>query len=159
MPRIERRYALLLIAVVLTASALLCLTASRRPLEIAYHEWRMSAAYNTIFGDAQPVGDGLASYDLTGVDIDAVLATYTHHRQALVDLGVLSHITVRLPHLDSDGTERQSTARSAFVHRMWDRFPGHKHYYLARDGTFETWAPVADESGWKHFLDGESHPP
>jgi hypothetical protein len=116
----------------------------------------MTAAYNTILGDAEPRSDGLASHDVTGVDVDAVMTRYTQHRQALLDLGVLSHIMARLPHIASDGTEQQSTARSAFLHRMWDRFPGHKHYCLDGDGTFEAWVPVTDTARWEIFVEAES---
>jgi hypothetical protein len=56
----------------------------------------------------------------------------------------------------SDGTGEQSKARAAFVNRMWNWFPGHKHYYLASDGTFETWAPIAAKSDWESFIDTET---
>ncbi len=157
MPRITRRYLVLLIAVAAAASVLLCLAVFRHRLTIAYHQWRMNAEYNTIFGDPELVGNGLASYDVTGVDVDAVMDRYTRHRQALVDLGVLFHMSASFPRLPSDGTEQQSKARSAFVNRMWNRFSGHKHYYLAGDGTFETWAPIADKREWKSFMDDEKN--
>ena len=152
----NRKYALLACVVVSAATFVLCLTVFRKPLAVAYHQWRMSAEYNTIFGDPEPVGNGLASYDVTGVDVDAVLERYFRHRQALVDLGILCHVSARFPRLNSDGTEQQSQARSAFVNRMWSRFPGHKHYYLSGDGTFETWMPVAEETAWKNFVDDET---
>jgi hypothetical protein len=156
MPRITRRRLVLLLAVAGTAAILLCLTVFRRPLAIAYHQWRMNAEYDTVFGHPEPAGDGLASYDLRGIDVDAVMARYERHRQALVDLGFLCHMSARLPRLASDGTKQQLAARSAFVRRMWRRFPGHKHYYLAPDGTFETWVPVGQKEAWDNFIDAET---
>ncbi len=152
----NRKYALLACLVVSTATLVLCITLFRKPLAIAYHGWRMSAEYNTIFGDPKPVGNGLASFDVTGVDVDAVLERYFRHRQALVDLGILCHVSARFRRLNSDGTELQSQARSAFVNRMWSRFSVQRHYYLSSDGTFEAWIPVADETAWKIFVDDET---
>lgn len=148
---------MLLFAVAASASVLLCLTIFRRTLAVGYHQWRMNAEYNTIFGAPESAGGGLASHDVTGVDVDAVMNKYTHHRQALVDLGVLSHMSASFPQLASDGTKQQSEARSKFVHRMWNKFPGHRHYYLAGNGTFETWVPIADKPAWKSFIAAEKN--
>ena len=64
--------------------------------------------------------------------------------------------SVSLPRLASDGIEQQATARYAFVRRMWQRFPGHEHYYLAADGTLEVWGLVDGQKNWDEFLDTES---
>ena len=116
----------------------------------------MTAEFNTIFGDPQPAGNGLASYDVTGVDVDAVMQRYEAHRQRLVDFGVLSQLTASFPELASDGSTSQSDARSDFVQRMWDVFPAHRYYYLDADGGFSTWVPVSDAPRWQQFLDAES---
>jgi len=115
----------------------------------------MNSAYNTLFGDPQPVGDGLASYDVTGIDVDAVLADYEAHRQQLVDLNVFAYLQADFPALTSDGTKQQSDARSAFVHRLWDRFPEHAHYYLDGTGSFETWVPIDTANDWREFIGSE----
>ncbi len=151
MSRTRLRCALLLIAAV----ALLCVAVFRRPLRIAYHQWRMNAAYNTLSGDPQPMDDILAWFDETGVAVNPVFARYTRHRQALVDLGVLSQITVRFPHLYCDAGDEQFSKCSAFMRRMQDRFPGHKHFYLDGQGTFGTWVPVAERQEWETFIDAE----
>ena len=151
----NRKYVLIACAIFATATIVLSLTVFSNPLAIAYHKWRMNAEYNTIFGDPQPVGNGIASFDVNGVDVDAVTERYFTHRQALVDYGVLLHLSSTFASLNSDGTEEQSQARSAFVDRMWSRFPGHRHYYLSGDGSFETWIPVDEESAWIAFIDDE----
>ncbi len=156
MASVNRKYVLLACAIAAAATFVLCLTVFRKPLTIAYHEWRLSAEYTTIFGDPKPVGNGLASFDVTGVDVDAVMERYFNHRQALVDLGVLRHLSSTFARLNSDGTQEQSQARSAFVNRMWSRFPGHRHYCLSGDGSFETWISVADETAWIAFIDDET---
>lgn len=156
MASVNRKYVLLACAIATAATFVLCLTLFKKPLTIAYHEWRMSPEYTSIFGDPMPVGDGLASFDVTGVDVDAVMERYFNHRQALVDLGVLHHFSSTFARLNSDGTQEQSQARSAFVNRMWSRFPGHRHYCLSGDGSFETWVPVADETAWIAFIDDET---
>lgn len=157
MLRLTRRRVVLLTGVAAATAILLCLTVFQHPLAAAYHQWRMNAEYNTIFGDPEPAGNGLASYDVTGVDVDAVMERYMHHRKALVDLGVLSHMSASFPRLASDGTVQQSEARSAFVHRMWNKFPGHQHYFLAGDGTFEAWVPVAAKPEWQRFINEENN--
>ena len=128
----------------------------RHPIRVGYHTWRMNAEFNTIFGDPQPEGNGLASYDATGIDVDAVMQRYESHRQCLVDLGVLAHLTASFPSLASDGSTLRSSTRSDFVRRMWSAFPAHRHYYLDTDGAFSAWAPVSDATRWQEFLDAES---
>ena len=113
-------------------------------------------AYNTIFGDPHPMDDGLASYDVTDMEIDVLMAAYTHHRQALVDLGALSHMSADFPRLVSDGNEEKSAARSVFIDRLSDEFSGHKHYSLAADGSFDAWVPADDRSRWENFVEAES---
>lgn len=137
------------------ATIVLCVTVFCNPLAIAYHQWRMNAEHNAVFGNPTPVGNGLASVDETGVDVDAVLERYFTHRKVLVDYGVLRLLSSKFTNLNSDGTQEQSQARSAFINRMWSRFPGHGHYYLSGDGSFETWIPVADETAWNAFIDDE----
>lgn len=128
----------------------------RHPIRVGYHTWRMNAELNTTFGDPQPEGIGLASYDVTGVDVDAVMQRYESHRQRLVDLGVLVHLIASLPSLASDGSTSRSDARSDFMQRMWNAFPAHRHYYLDGEGAFSAWAPVSDATRWQQFLDTES---
>ena len=156
MTTVNRKYVLLACGIATAATFVLCLTVFRKPLTIAYHQWRMSAEFNTVFGDPQPAGNGLASFDVTGVNVDAVMKRYSNHRQKLVDLGVLRHFSSTFSRLNSDGTQEQSQARSAFVNRIWSQFPGHRHYYLSADGSFETWIPVADETAWIAFIDDET---
>ena len=156
MASVNRKYVLIACAIFTAMTFVLCLTVFRKPLTIAYHQWGMNAEYNRIFGDPQPVGNVLATFDVTGVDVDAVMERYFNHRQRLVNLGVLRHLSSTFARLNSDGTQEQSQARSAFVNRMWSRFPGHRHYYLSGDGSFETWIPVADETAWIAFIDDET---
>ena len=125
------------------------------PIRIWYHQWRMNSAYNTLFGDPEPAGNGLAAHDVTGIDVDSVMNTYETHRNILVELDVLHHAKAELPNLVSDGTREQSDLRSEFAHRMWQKFPGHKHYYLAGDGSFETWIPIDAKNDWNTFIDSE----
>lgn len=152
----NRKYCLIACAIFTSATIVLCLTISSKPLAIAYHQWRMNAEYNTIFGDPQLAGHRLASFDVAGVDIHAVMERYLNHRQKLVGLGVLRHLSSTYASLKSDGTREQSQARSAFVNRMWSRFPGHRCFYLSADGSFETWIPVADETAWIAFIEDET---
>lgn len=114
----NRKYVLIACAIFAAATIVLSLTVFSNPLAIAYHQWRMNAEYNTIFGDPQPVGNGIASFDVNGVDVGAVTERYFTHRQALVDYGVLLHLSSTFASLNSDGTKEQSQARSAFVDRM-----------------------------------------
>lgn len=153
----KRKSTALLLAVLLIGVGV-CMTVFRRPLTIAYHTWRMDAAYSTIFGDSEPFTDDIAVYDVTGIDVDAVLSNYQLHRTALVELGALSHVTAHFSHLGSDGSHSRLNVRTEFLKRMWVEFPGHKHYYLAPDGTFETWAPVAEQSKWEEFVEREAVP-
>ena len=152
----DRKSILIASATFAAATIVLCLTVFSNPLAIAYHQWRMNAEHNAVFGNPTPSGNGLASFDVTGVDVDAAMERYFTHRKALVDYGVLRHLSSTFTNLNSDGTQEQSQARSAFVNRMWSRFPGHRHYYLSDDGSFETWIPVADETAWIAFIDGET---
>lgn len=152
----HRKYTLIACAILAAATIVLCLTVFRNSLAIAYHQWRMDAEHNAVFGNPTPVGNGLTSFDVTGVDVDVVLERYFTHRKVLVDYGVLRHLSSKFTNLNSDGTQEQSQARSAFIKRMWSRFPGHRHYYLSGDGSFETWVPVADETAWSTFIDDET---
>ncbi len=129
--------------------------ANRKAIQISYHQWRMDSAYNTLFGNPQPVGNGLASHDVTGVDVDSVMNAYETHRELLVGFNVLHHMPASFPNLASDGSVQQSDLRSDFVHRMWQNFPGHKHYYLAGDGSFETWMPIDAKNDWDTFIGSE----
>lgn len=153
---LNRKYILVAGAIVSVASFVLCLTVARKPLTIAYHQWRMNAEFSTIFGESQQVENGLTAFDVTGTDVDVALERYFKHRQNLVDMGSLRHLSSSFATLKSDGTEGQEQARAAFVQRMWSRFPGHKHYYLSGDGSFETWIPVADEAVWNAFIVDET---
>ena len=125
-------------------------------VRIPYHEWQMEAAYESLFGNPEPVGDGLARFEVTATDVDAALESYQLHRTALVDLGALVHMQRKFPRLASDGSKTASKERSEFVRRMWDQFPGHRHYWLAPNGTFETWASASTVRSWSEFLDRES---
>ena len=116
----------------------------------------MDAAYYTIFSNPVRTANGVAGSDLDGIDVEAVLATYISHRQSLVDLGVLKHLTAHSQHLVFDGSVQHTNARSIFEDRIWAEFPGHKHYFLAPDGKFETWAPLNEESQWQQFLEDEN---
>ncbi len=152
----KRKRLILIFLVVFALVAIACIAIFRRPLAIAYHQWRMEAAYNTIFGDPEPASGGLTRYDVTDVDVDAVLEAYEGHRQSLIDLDALRHLTSSFPSLAADGTEERLAERTAFLSRMWDVFPNHRHYYLANDGTFKTWIPVEQRPDWERFLDRES---
>lgn len=144
----KRKRLLLYVSCITAFVAIAGITIFRRPLAVAYHQWRMEAAYNTLFGN------------LTGVDADAVADAYEGHRQSLVDLDALCHLTSSFPSLAADGSEERFSERSAFVDRMWDIFPSHRHYYLAGDGTFGTWVPVDQRQDWERFLaqESEDHP-
>ncbi len=152
----KRKRLLLYVSCITVFVAIVGITIFRRPLAVAYHQWRMEAAYNTLFGNPEPAGNGNTRYDLTGVDVDAVVDAYEGHRQSLVDLDALCHLTSSFPCLAADGSEERSSERSAFLNRMRDIFPNHRHYYLANDGTFETWVPVDQRQDWERFLDQES---
>ncbi len=151
----NRRHVLLRMALVCVVMVI-CLATTHRMLSVAYHRWRMQVAYGSLFSNPQPIGNGLAAFDVAATDVDAAVASYERHRQALVELGSLAHIQTVFPMLATDGTERRLDERSAFVHRMWKDFPDHRHYCLAADGTFESWVPVHDEQLWRQFLDGEA---
>lgn len=129
--------------------------ANRKSIQISYHQWRMNSAFNTLFGNPQPAGNGLASHDVTGIDVDSVMNSYESHRQRLLELNVLHHAKAQFPNLASDGTKKHSDLRSEFTHRMWREFPGHKHYYLAGDGSFETWIPIDAKNDWDKFIGSE----
>ena len=157
--RVTRKHTLLLAFSLLAIAAVLCSTVFKRSLAVAYHQWRMEAAYGSLFSNPQPVGNGLARYDVTATDVDAAIKSYESHRQSLVELNALAHVTTSFPHLANEGTDRRVDTRSAFVNRMWDVFPNHRHYWLAPDGTFEAWVPASKEHNWKTFLNGESNSP
>ena len=151
----RRRRNLLLAVFAAIVIACVCFAVFNRSISIAFHHWRMEAAYGSLFGNPQPIGNGLAAFDVSAKDVDAAIAKYESHREALVRLNVLAHVTASYPELASDGTEDRSEKRSEFVRRMWRVFPGHRHYWLRPDGTFETWVPVKDAKEWKAFLDFE----
>lgn len=152
----KRKRLILLFLGVIAFVAIACIAIFRRPLAIAYHQWRMEAAYNTLFGNPEPADNGNIRYDLTGVDADAVVDAYEGHRQSLVDLDAVRHLTCTFPSLAADGSKERFSERSAFLDRMQDMFPNHRHYYLANDGTFEAWVPVDQRQDWERFLDQES---
>ncbi len=129
--------------------------ANRKAIQILYHQWHMNSAYNTLFGNPQPAANGLASNDVTGVDVDSVMNAYETHRNILVEFNVLHHTKASFPNLASDGSKQQSDLRSEFVQRIWQNFPDHKHYYLAGDGSFETWIPIDAKNDWDTFIDSE----
>jgi hypothetical protein len=147
----KRRFILFAITVGLFVSLIFAL-ANMLSIRVAYHSWRMNAEFNKIFGEPQLVVHGLAGYNVTGIDVDAVLAKYEAHRQQLVNLKVLAHLQADIPQLVSDGTEQQSELRRQFTTRMWDRFPQHRHYYLAGNGSFETWVPIEIAGDWSDFI-------
>jgi len=153
-PRMSRRNTILIAVVAILVVGLIAF-ANLNSIQISYHQWRMNSAYNTLFGDPQPAGKGLASHDVTGIDVDSVMNTYEMHRQSLVELNVLHHVKADFPKLASHGTPEISELRSEFVNRMWRNFPGHKHYYLADDGSFETWIPIDSKNEWDKFIDAE----
>ena len=128
----------------------------RYQILIAYHSWRMDAEFNTLFGDPQLEDNGLASFDVTGIDVDAVLLRYEAHRKRLVELGVLEKLSETLPQLASDDSVSRFEARNEFTKRMLDSFPGHRHWHLDSAGTFSTWVPVSDASRWQQFIDAVS---
>lgn len=150
----KRRFAILAIILALFGVASFAIV-NTAFVQSSYHQWRMNVAYNTLFGNPQPAGNGLAAYDVTGVDVDGVMAAYNFHRNELVELNVLTRLHAEFPNLASDGTDQQSDARSAFAHRMWKQFPSHRHYYLAGNGSFETYVPVTEESDWDRFIKSE----
>ena len=146
-----------IIYVVLVAVLLVGLIAlaNWKAIRISYHQWQMISAYNKLFGNPQRAGNGLASHDVTGIDVDSVMKAYETHRNALVELRVLDHVKAHFPNLASDGTRKQSDLRSEFVHRMWETFPGHRHYYLAGDGSFESWIRIDARNDWDYFIGSE----
>ena len=76
-----------IVAVVAAATLFLC----RSSLEVAYHERRLRAAYNSIFsGEPQLVGNGLAAWDVSASNVDAAIDAMSHHRKALVEIGAWS---------------------------------------------------------------------
>jgi hypothetical protein len=127
----------------------------RHELSIAYERWAMNSAYNDLFGDREAIVNGLARYDVSGIDVDAVMARYTRHRQRLVELGYFCHLRESFPHLSVTSDQSSHDQRSDFVQRMWVEFPQHRHYFLSRDGTFEVWDVVGNENEWKAFLAAE----
>lgn len=152
----KRTRLILIVLSVIALVAIACIAIFRRPIAIAYHQWRMEAAYNTLFGNPEPAGNGDTRYDLTDVDADAVVDAYEGHRQSLVDLDALCQFTSSFPSLAADGSEERLSERSAFLSRMQDIFPNHRHYYLANDGTFEAWVPVDQRQDWERFIEQES---
>jgi hypothetical protein len=38
---------------------------------------------------------------------------------------------------------------------MRNHFPGHRYYFLADDGSFETWIPVDAKNDWAKFAKSE----
>jgi hypothetical protein len=151
----SRRQNLLLAVLAVIVIACVGFAVFNHAISIAFHQWRMEAAYGSLFGNPEPIGNGLAAFDVSAKDVDAAIANYESHREALVRLNALAHLTASFPELASDGTEDRSEKRSEFVHRMWRVFPGHRHYWLRPDGTFETWVPVTNTKQWKTFLDSE----
>ncbi len=149
-------YILVAGAIVSAASFVLCLTVARKPLTIAYHQWRMNAEFSTIFGESQPAENGLTAFDVTGTDVDVALERYFKHRQKLVDMGSLRQLSSSFATLKSDGTEGQEQARAAFVQRMWSRFFWSQTLLLIGDGAFQTWIPVAEEAAWGAFIVDET---
>ena len=141
-----------LCAIILFAVCTLGVWSCRRELSIAYERWAMNSAYNQLFGNPQPIGTGLAAHDVSGIDVDAVMSRYTRHRQRLVELGCFFHLRKSIPHLAVTTDENSHRHRSDFVERMGNQFPQHKHYYLARDGTFEVWDIAENETEWRVFL-------
>lgn len=142
-------------AFLLVAVCAAVLWPNRHTVAVVYHRWAMNSAYNKLFGNPEPGPNGLVSYDMTGVDVDAVMARYMSHRQRLVELGYFLHLNESLPYLSVTSNQSSHDQRSDFVQRMWVEFPQHKHYYLSRDGTFEVWDIAENENEWKAFVDTE----
>ena len=153
---LSRKRVALFVALAVIMIGCVFLAVFNRTVVMAYHHWRMEVAYGSLFGNPQPIGNGLAAFEVTATDVDAAIAAYESHRQSLVDLGALGHVQASFPSLALADNEGHSAARSAFVNRMWRRFPNHRHYWLRPDGTFEAWVPIADEQRWQQFLDGET---
>ena len=153
---LSRKRVALLVALAVITIVCVFLVVFNRTIVVAYHHWRMEAAYGSLFGNPQPIGNGLAAFEVTAPDIDAAIAAYESHRQKLVDIGALGHAQASFPSVALADNEGHSEARSAFVNRMWRKFPNHRHYWLRPDGTFEAWIPTPDEQRWQQFLDGET---
>jgi len=140
---------------VLSTTCLVGALVFNHPLQVAYHNWRMHADFNRVFGKPQST-DGLTSIDVTNIDVNQVLGSYASHRDSLVSLGTLSHLSGSYPWLKSDGSLERSKARSEFAERMWQRFPDYRFYQLDEDGLFSVWAPTRDKDQWQAFLDSEA---
>ena len=117
-----RRRNLLIAVFAVMVIACVCLAVFNHAISVAYHHWRMEAAYGSLFGNPQPIGNGLAAFDVSAKDVDAAIAEYESHREALVDLGAFACMTASFPTLASNGTEAHSDERSDFVHHMWRVF-------------------------------------
>ncbi len=151
---IRRRNLLIAVCAVMVI-ACVCLAVFNHSISVAYHHWRMEAAYGSLFGNPQPIGNGLAAFDVSAKDVDAAIAEYESHRETLVGLGAFACMTASFPTLASNGTEARSDERSDFVRRMWRVFPNHRHYWLSPTGEFEAWVPSANAEQWQKFLDRE----
>jgi hypothetical protein len=127
----------------------------RRDIAIAYHRFAMNAAYDEIFGNPQPLGNGFASFDVTDVDVDAVMERYARHRNELVKHGYFFVLKQSLPELAVTSDQKSHLERSAFVQRMWRRVPHHKHYYLSPAGIFEVYDILENKRKWELFLASE----
>lgn len=82
-----------------------------RTMRIAYHHWRMEAAHGSLFSNPQPIGNGLAAFEVTATDVDAAIASYESHRESLVDLGALAHVGASFSALALGETEGHSTEK------------------------------------------------
>ncbi|MFO7905317.1 MAG: hypothetical protein ACQESR_31020 [Planctomycetota bacterium] len=152
----SRKRIILLTAFAVTIVACICLAVFSHNISVAYHYWRMEAAYESLFGNPRPLGNGVAEFEVTAKDVDAAIAAYKSHRQTMVDLGAFAHIKASFPTLALGKKEEHSEERSDFVNRMWRVFANHRHYWLRPDGEFEAWVPVADEHNWQEFLKREA---
>ena len=70
---------------------------NRTNLVIGYHRWAMNAEYNKLFGNP----DASGGTDVTGLDVDAIIANYEYHRQRLVDFDCFFYLKVNYPRLRS----------------------------------------------------------
>ncbi len=118
-----------------------------RPIQVAYHKWRMDEERERIEVVQQYASDPGAA------------ESYQHHRAALVRLGHISKIEYEFRNVTLDSNMGNQIWHSILMGNCPDKIDAEMpHYPDRRPLTIDVWCKPNDESAWTQFLKSYDQP-